>query len=246
MNQCANNCDIHPSQIDPGKLLCVGCEYRLWREIHWLADIYDPLFPALTTRLNVEERIEQVKVSGAKDPMVQGMDLNDQAAGVRHEIRGIAYAGLGWILGRTAIGSQPGYLPQTIPSSLRWIALHLDQITGDGAGVDKIRHWGSRVVAARQKAEELITPQPLMREYWYSIDGMACSAEVGDEGKAEQECGGALGLWVVQGKAVTKDFTCNLNPGHVTTRDRAIKDMYTRRMRAKQGAALLRAILRKG
>ncbi|AZS07040.1 hypothetical protein SEA_CHEWCHEW_57 [Arthrobacter phage ChewChew] len=239
---CINECE---ARAEAGHLLCQTCGFRLWQELHWLADVYDPLFQALTRRMNVEEKAEQVKVQGAKDPMVTGLDLNDEAARVRHDIRGIAYAGRGWI-NLLFAGTSRGPGRKDVPYELRYLARNLDTLDGDPAGADKMRHWGARVVAARQAAEKLVTPDPLMSAYFYRIENLACSIRSGEEGDSTVECGGALGVWMVQGKMVEKDFTCAVNPGHTVTRDKAILDAHKRKTQALAGMKLIQAILGKG
>ncbi|QDH48245.1 hypothetical protein SEA_MAMAPEARL_57 [Arthrobacter phage MamaPearl] len=239
---CINECGDKAVQ---GRLLCQTCAYRLWQELHWLADVYDTLFEALTRRLNVEEKAEQVKVQGAKDPMVTGLDLNDDAARVRHDIRGIAYAGRGWI-GLLNGGTHRGPGRKDVPYELRYLARNLDALDRDSSGTDKMRHWGARVVAARQAAEKLVTPDPLVSAYFYRIENLSCSIKSGEEGDSSVECGGALGVWMVQGKMVERDFSCAVNPGHTTTRDKAILDAHKRATQAKAAMGLIQAILGKG
>ncbi|AZF97695.1 hypothetical protein SEA_CALLIEOMALLEY_59 [Arthrobacter phage CallieOMalley] len=241
IKDCLNECG---SKAEPGKLLCDICSYRLWQELHWLADIYDPLFQALTRRLNVEEKAEQVKVKGAKDPMVTGLDLNDEAAKVRHDIRGIAYAGRGWI-NLLGVGTSRGPGRKTVPYELRYLARNFDQLDRDSSGSAKMQHWGNRVIAARQAAEKLLTPDPLNSAYFYRIETLACSVECGDEGQ-KIECGGALGVWIVSGKMLERDFTCAINPAHIATRERAILDAHKRKTQYQAAKGLVEAILGKG
>ncbi|UYL86786.1 hypothetical protein SEA_ALBANESE_59 [Arthrobacter phage Albanese] len=237
-------CINEDGQAEPGFMLCTICSYRLWQELHWLADVYEPLFEALTRRMNIEEKAEQVKVQGAKDPMVTGIALNDDAAKVRHDIRGIAYAGRGWI-GLLNGGTARGPGRKTVPYELRYLARNFDQLDRDPTGEEKMRHWGARIIAARQAAEKLITPDPLNSAYFYRVENLSCSVQIGDEGQA-MECGGSLGVWMVSGRMLDRDFSCNLNPTHITTREKAILDAHKRATQVKAATNLIRAILGKG
>ncbi|ALY10014.1 hypothetical protein FDH62_gp56 [Arthrobacter phage Pumancara] len=240
MITCINDED----RAEEGKLLCYVCSYRLWQELHWLADVYDPLFEALTRRLNVEQKAEQVKVRGSKDPMVTGLDLNDDAAKVRHDIRGIAYAGRGWLGGLggdTARG--PGR--KGVAYELRYLARNLDTLDRDSGGGDKMKHWGSRVVAARLAAEKLLTPDPLRSAYFFHIEGLSCEVNVGEDEQVTR-CGGHLGVWMVEGQMVERDFSCAINPGHIVKRETAIRNAQRRAIQAKAGIRLIQEILGKG
>ncbi|ALY09205.1 hypothetical protein SEA_CHRIDISON_52 [Arthrobacter phage Chridison] len=206
--------------------------------------MYDPLFEALIRRMNVEQKAEQVKVRGAKDPMVTGIDLNDDATRVRHDIRGIAYAGRGW-LGSLGGDTARGPGRKGIAYELRYLARNVNTLDSDSGGADKMRHWGQRVVAARIAAENLLTPDPLRSAYFFRIEDLGCEWNAGEE-ENPAPCGGRLGVWMVEGQMVDRDFTCANNPGHVTKRETAIRNAQRRKSETAAAAKLIQAILGKG
>lgn len=231
MNRCPNHqTDLHDVTAAEGSALCLNCGDRLWQEIHWLADMYDHLFKALTHRLNVE-KAEQVKVQGGKDPMVRGLDMNDDAATLRHDIRGIAYAGLGWLYQRN-----PDFRGQVdpemdVPRVLRFLARHLHWITSDLDPV-RIGHWGSRVVAARQWAELLVTPATGHR---VDLQGVSCQHQHEDT-----LCGGGLYTYTED----TSVVLCGENPAHTVSRETAIRAAIRGRIKHAPARRLAGAILR--
>jgi hypothetical protein len=230
-----NTCPFHPLKwvtTEQGRSLCAECADRIWQELHWLADVYDCLFAALTHRLNVE-KAEQVKVHGGKDPMVRGMDLNDEAANLRHRIRGISYAGLAWLYERNpALG---GVVPSGETAQvLRYIARHLHWVASD-QDWDRMGNWGSRVVAARQDAEVLVTPAS---GHPIRIHGHTCQKEIQAEDGVYQICGSGLHTY----REDTTLMWCDQNPAHTVSRETAIKQAVMARSQAGPARALLEAI----
>jgi len=230
-----DHCPFHALKwvrTEPGRALCVECTDRIWQELHWLADVYDCLFAALTHRLNVE-KAEQVKVSGGKDPMVRGMDLNDEAANLRHRIRGIAYAGLAWLYERNpALG---GVVPsEETARTLRYTARHLHWITSD-RDAGRMANWGGRVVDARQDAEVLVTPAS---GHPIRIHGHTCQKEIQAEDGVYQICGSGMHTY----REDTTLMWCDQNPAHTVSRETAIKQAVMARSQAGPTRALLEAI----
>jgi hypothetical protein len=224
-------CDC--GQVLPvGQILCLECGDRLWQELHWLADLYDHLEEALTHRINVE-RAEQVKVRGAKDPLVQGISLNDDAAGLRHEIRRVATYGTVWIgqrgLRRTGL-NEAG-------QDLRWVARNLHWILSD-VGVADPALWPHWVVEVRLKAEELVTPA--VERAAVVGTGQACKSVEERLDGSLVPCGGEILIW-------TSDIAvgvCSVNPGHLVSRETILREK-SRQAQADRVKALLSAILAK-
>lgn len=226
-------CPNDNNRTTTGGSLCAECGDRLWQELHWLADMYDHLFQALTHRLNVE-KAEQVKVHGGKDPMVRGMDLNDDAANLRHTIRGVAYAGLGWLYQRNP-DFRGAVEAMDIPITLRFLARHLHWITSD-QDPGRIKGWGSRVVEARTNAEILVTPASA---HPIRIHGYTCQHwAVGMDGETVA-CGSAVHTY----REDTSVVLCDLNPSHTVPRETAIRQAVAHRAKAAPTRRLIQAIL---
>lgn len=212
---CPFHDDRHDRAAAEGSALCLACSERVWQELHWLADMYDHLFEALTHRLNVE-KAEQVKVQGGKDPMVRGLDMNDDAAELRHEIRGVAYSGLAWLYQRNPEFAGDLKDPeQGIPPVLRFLARHLHWITSD---LDPVRMggWGSRVVEARQKAEALVTPEKAHR---IEVHGQLCQYPVQHDDGHDRPCHARTHTY----REDTTLIICDKNPAHTVSRETAIR-----------------------
>lgn len=228
-------CLNHPLkwvEAEAGSVLCADCSDRLWQELHWLADMYDHLFKALTNRLNVE-RAEQVKVAGGKDPMVRGLDLDVTAAHLRHRIRGIAYSGLAWLYQRNP-QLQGKVDSADVVLSLRWVARHLHWITSD-IDPGRMGSWGTRVIEARQEAETLVTPAS---GHPIKIHGHTCQAVVQAEGETVRACGSGLHTY----REDTTLLWCDLNPAHTVSRETAIKQALMAKTLADPTRRLLAAI----
>lgn len=228
---CGNGCG--ETRL-PGYSLCGDCSDRLWRELYWLADLYDHLFEALTHRLNVE-KAEQVKVSGGKDPMVRGLDLHEEAVALRSRIRWAEGYGVYW----AAVRGLPCEVPDTQPSArLRWLARNLHWLLTD-LDPKTVGFWGSKVVDLRQEAETLVTPQAETARR-VQVQGRVCGVAVEALDGTLVLCGG--GLWVWTGDLGTG--VCDQNPGHLVSRETLVKERI-KVVHEANTKALLRKILGK-
>ena len=243
-------CPVHPAdevEAETNSVLCTDCQTRLWSEIHWLADVYNPLFEALTRRLNVE-KVEQAVVAGARDPLATGIDLNDDAVAVRGTIRGLSLSGLSWAASRIVVIPEQWddsiALPDTAdtPGVLRWLARNLVLITSDREQPYQVRHWASEVVRARVAAERLLTPRRLKKEYYYAVETVRCWADVGDQDQP-QLCTGQLGVWMVDGRMQGREMVCTMNPGHVYSFKEVQTQAIQAAKRGREAAALIRQII---
>lgn len=167
--------------LQPGQSLCLDCIDRLYSELRWLAAMYPQLLTALTHRINVE-RVESVRVSGGKDPMVRGMDLHEDALSLRAEIRKINIQGLAWMMERGHTGvhlKSPEIGLRELGRDLHWILSDDDP--------DRILTWANRIILARQDSEELTTPDvPTRRTPTQQICGLDVNGE---------PCPGDLIIW---------------------------------------------------
>jgi hypothetical protein len=231
---CPFHDDRHDTRAVEGFAVCQRCADRVFNELHWLADMYDPLFAALTHRLNIEHA-EKVKVSGGKDPMVRGMDLNDDAMELRHQIRQLGYAGLAWLYSRN--GDLSGEVDlRDVPRSLQFLARHLHWLLSD-AETGKMQHWGTRVVAARVAAEKLVTPQ-VPRSHVIRVPNVQCAhLAAGQDGRV-RECGAGLHTY----SADSTVLVCDNNPAHTVSRETAVRKAVTRRAKAGPTRLLFEAV----
>jgi hypothetical protein len=227
-------CPNDQNPVNPGYTVCATCADRLWQELHWLADVYDHLFEALTHRLNVE-RAEQVSVSGGKDPMVRGLDLQEEAVVLRAGIRAVCRWGVGWAQ-RRGLSCR---LPDTeISRALRWLARNLHWVLSD-PDPEETSYWAARVVWSRQQAEHLLTPQAHEARK-FGVPGRVCGVAVERLDGTTASCGGGVHVWASDpGQGV-----CDQNPAHLVPRETLLKERV--RVVNKQGTkALLEAILQK-
>lgn len=232
MKYCPFHVERDDVQAVDGFSVCQRCADRLFNELHWIADMYGPLLQALTHRLNVE-KAEQVKVSGGKDPMVRGMDLNDDAMDLRHAMRGIAYAGIGWLVQRNPdfhgrADAEPG-------GALRFIARHLHWLLSDPG--PEIGKWGARVIATRIAAEDLVTPA-IPKARIIQVPNLRCQhLAAGIDGKIGA-CGSAMHTY----NADSNLLVCDTNPAHTVSRETAIRKRLAKSNKAGANR-LLAAIL---
>lgn len=223
-------------------LLCLNCEERLWQEINWLADIYEPLADCLQRKRVIDG--DESPRRGKGKGISQGLDLDDRVMEIRSAVRNLVKIGRLWILSRQGLdGSDLPYQPDQIPAMLRWIARNLHWIVRDQTGEDRLRAYAVSVVQTRQAAEKLVQPKDGEKPaYWYQIDGLSCGMKVG-EGSGQKVCGGNVGVWVVGGRPTHTGFICEQNPGHVIPREQALRDARRRVSRAKEVGRLVEAIL---
>lgn len=228
-------CPTDQQAVNPGYTVCGECADRLWQELHWLADCYEHLFPALTHRLNVE-RAEQVKVAGGKDPMVRGLDLQEEAVVLRAGIRAVTRWGTAWASRR---GLNWGGQDTAIAAQLHWLARNLHWVLTD-PDPEQTSYWAARVVWSRQQAEVLLTPQAAEARK-FAVPGRLCAVAVERLDGSKTECGGGVHVWASDpGQGV-----CDLNPAHLVPRETLLRERV--RVVDKQGTkALLEALLRKG
>lgn len=226
---CGNGCG--ETRL-PGYSLCGDCSDRLWRELYWLADLYDHLFQALTHRLNVE-KAEQVVVHGGKDPLVRGLDLHEEAVTLRARVRAVGRFGVDWAKRR----GLPCPVPDTQPSNrLRWLARNLHWLLTD-LNPEWVSYWGSKVVDLRQEAEVLVTPQAEQARKT-QVQGRSCAVAVEALDGTPVLCGG--GIWVWTGDLGTG--VCDQNPGHLVSRETLVKER-AKVVHQANTKALLRKIL---
>lgn len=228
-------CPNDQQAVTPGYTVCGECADRLWQELHWLADVYDHLFEALTHRLNVE-RTEQVPVSGGKDPLVRGLDLQEEAVVLRAAIRATTRWGTAWASRR---GLHWDGQDTAISRQLRWLARNLHWLLTD-PDPEETSYWAARVVWARQSSEHLLTPQAESARK-FGVPGRTCMVKVERLDGTQQWCGGAVHVWSSDpGQGV-----CDQNPAHLVSRETLLRERV--RVVDKTGTkTLLEAILRTG
>jgi hypothetical protein len=199
------------NQTQEGQSLCPGCADRLWAELRWLADMYPQLLPALTHRVNIEyvDRDKIVRVAGGKDPMVRGMDLHEDALGLRTTIRSIAYSGLGWVMERGLV--LPAGLSTGVSETLRFVAKNLHWVLSDN-DPDRISQWAARAIGTRLEAETLVTPAVAVRKI---RTNQVC-------GHGDPGCSGDLIIWGSEPVA-----RCQINPAHTVSRETLIFRLVT-------------------
>lgn len=219
--------------LPTGQSLCYECGDRLWQELYWLADMYESLFKALTHRLNVE-KAEQVKVKGAKDPMVQGLALNDDAVELRHRIRNISVAGIQWLRQRN-----PGFPTMTfeVKPRLQFTARNLHWILSDW-DPGRIDHWAAQVVEARLAAEALVTPQTELGQR-IKVKGRLCSEKQEKLDGSIVVCGGELYIWSTDASV----GECSNNPAHLVSRETLLREQ-SKLASEDRVRALVQAILK--
>lgn len=211
----------HPIQTVPlpGYVLCGECADRIWRELYWIADMHGYLVQALTRRLNVE-KAEQVKVHGGKDPMVRGLELQEEAVAIRHTIRTIDRIGTGWIAQR---GLRNPVDQTDTANRIRWIARNLHWLLSDTGNAEPFARWAGLVISTRLQAEILVTPQadPVHR---VTVQGRTCQTAVERIDRTQEVCGGEIHIWAndpAQG-------VCDKNPAHIIPRETLIRERQTR------------------